>query len=85
VDFLPDSIFKISPVDLACMPLLLYHDTHVDTESKEENYFLSGLVIQPTGEFRDGYRRVGAFHISGGNERSWFEGSDIEQKEMTLI
>jgi hypothetical protein len=65
--------------------MLYYHDAQVDIENKETRRFLSGLMIQPTGEFRNEYPRVGAFRISEDSGKAWFEKSGLEYQEVTLI
>ncbi|KAE9381644.1 HET-domain-containing protein [Stipitochalara longipes BDJ] len=84
-DFFPDLIIKDIPVGLKCLPLLFYHhETYVESENNEgKQHFVAGLVIQPTGEFRDEYHRVGVFRISEQSGKAWFADSDA--KEVTLV
>jgi len=72
-------------MDLKCLPLFsCYYETNVGSENNEEKeHFIAGLVIQPTGEFRDEYSRVGVFRISENSGRAWFAGSDTS--EVTLV
>jgi hypothetical protein len=88
VEFFPDTILKNDPVDLACLPLLYYHDVSLKSENKYVKkglVLLAGLVIQPTGEFRDEYRRLGIFRISEENGKAFFRESDVGRKEVTII
>ncbi|PMD40055.1 HET-domain-containing protein [Hyaloscypha variabilis F] len=84
-DFFPDVIIKDKPVGLECLPLLFYHhEAHVESENYEETrHFVAGLVIQPTGDFRDEYRRIGIFRISEKSATAWF--ADFDVREVTLV
>ena len=81
VDFFPDKIIKKDdlPAGVACLPILIYRNRFPEENlSKMNEYFLAGLVIQPTGEFRDEYRRMGVFRIGEESGKEWFAGQGVE-------
>jgi hypothetical protein len=88
VEFFPDTILKNDPADLACLPLLYYNNISLKNENKYPKKWLNmlaGLVIQPTGEFRDEYCRLGVFRISEENGKVCFREPDVGRKEVTII
>jgi hypothetical protein len=88
VDFFPDKIIKRDDftADVACLPILIYQNKLPEEENLSKNeYFLAGLVIQPTGEFRDEYRRMGVFRIGEESGKEWFAGQGVEEREVTII
>jgi hypothetical protein len=88
VDFFPDTMIRKDefPAEVTCFPILRYQNRMPEEEnvSKKNGSFLAGLVLQPTGEFRDEYRRMGVFQIAEESGKEWFEGEGVEEKEVTI-
>lgn len=73
VELFPDTITEIFPTDAICLPLMYYGETRMGFKNMR-NSWLAGLVVQPTGEFLDESRRLGAFRMSEQSGRKWFGG-----------
>ena len=88
VDFFPDTIIKrdgFQAHDVACLPILLYRNRMPEEENILNASFMAGLVMEPTGEFRDEYRRIGVFRTAEENAKEWCGGEGVNQMEVTII
>ncbi|TVY84431.1 hypothetical protein LSUE1_G002663 [Lachnellula suecica] len=83
-DFFPDVDIENEPSDLICLPMLYHQETRADSENKGLQSFMSGLVVRPSGEFLDEYRRVGVFRIPEESGRAWFE-EEVVIKEISIV
>jgi len=87
LDFFPDTYInpmeRSIPKNLSCLPIL-YHGASPGCEVNDgdRSGYLSGLVLQSIGDFRDEYRRVGVFRVSGDSGRALF--SQLETREITI-
>jgi hypothetical protein len=88
VDFFPDTLIKQKefPADVECLPILHYRNRMPEENViKSSEVFMAGLVIHPTGEFRDEYQRIGVFRIAEESGREWFGTKGMEEREVTII
>jgi hypothetical protein len=82
IELFPDTMPKTSPKDAICLPILYYSEATMGSENKRLSW-LAGLVVHPTGDFRDEYCRLGVFRMSERSGRGWFEG--LEWKSISVV
>jgi hypothetical protein len=82
IEFFPDTMTKTFPKDAICLPILYYSEARMGSENKSLS-FLAGLVVHPTGDFRDEYCRLGVFRMSERSGKEWFEG--LEWKSISVV
>jgi len=89
VDFFPDVMIKGGgfPMNAVCLPVLYYQNLISDGENQKRvnEAFMGGLVLEPTGEYRDEYRRMGIFKVSANDSRVWFDSEGAEERDITII
>jgi hypothetical protein len=82
VEFFPDTMTKTFPKDAICLPILYYSEARMGSENKNL-CFLAGLVVHPSGDFRDEYCWLGVFRMSERSGSEWFEG--LEWKSISVV
>lgn len=86
-DYYPDMIPNHSPENPFCLPIMSFVNGRFAIEKENRGRgLLAGLVITPTGDFRDEYRRIGIFSISNPAGKAWFEGRGQQDLcDITLV
>ena len=72
-DYYPDSIPQSLSKNPMCLPVArLRSGTSAGGNENDKRGFVAGLVIGPTGEYADEYRRLGFFRIAASAGIAWF-------------
>lgn len=86
-DYYPDSIPQSLSKNPMCLPVArLRSGASCGGDENEKRSFVAGLVIEPTGDYADEYRRLGLFRIAASAGIAWF-GLDQGRRlrEITLV
>ena len=87
-DYYPDTIPQsLSSANPMCLPVArLRSGTFAGGVENDEHEFVAGLVIEPTGDYDDEYRRIGFFRVAASAGVAWF-GCDQGRlvRDVTLV
>ena len=74
-DYYPDSIPQSLSENPMCLPVAhVLSGASAGGDENEQHGFIAGLVIEPTGDYADEYRRLGCFRIGASAGTAWFGG-----------
>ena len=82
-EFFPDSAEPL-PKDLLCLPVFCPSQArNLEQNEKVKSQLVAGLVLTPTGEFRDEYKRIGCFQLEGTTSLGAHREQDI--RSITIV
>ena len=72
-DYYPDSIPQSLSKNPLCLPVARLHSgASAGGDENDKRNFVAGLVVEPTGDYADEYRRLGLFRIAASAGIAWF-------------
>ena len=72
-DYYPDSIPQSLSENPICLPVArLIPGASAGRDENDRYRFVAGLVIEPTGDYADEYRRLGCFRVAASAGTAWF-------------
>lgn len=86
-DYYPDSIPQSLSENPICLPVArLLSGASAGADENDQHGFVAGLVIGPTGDYADEYRRLGCFRVAANAGTTWFGlGQGKLMWDLTLV
>lgn len=86
-DYYPDSIPQSLSENPMCLPVArLLSGASAGGDENEQHGFVAGLVIEPSGDYADEYRRLGCFRVAASAGIAWFGlGQGLLLWDITLV